>query len=290
MPTPLISVGELIDRSWETFRSHMIELLNISGWLIATAILFALALAFYPLASTLQLGAGLTNLETAGVVLFSTTSLVVTPIISFWIYVALAKAAGAHIARQSMTAREAMRETRASFFPSLLTSIMVMLMIVWAIVIGFAPAAIVATLGILTIFGPLIILANLLLVAGIFVALFLSIKWVVYYFFAPYVTMLDAIPGKLALETSRQLIVGRFWSVLIRIAVPKLVFIIFGVFAMSIIAYLVDILINASTGLNLDVQLRIGTMTSTIIPILIAALINPLIVISDVLLLRSLRS
>lgn len=289
MPTPLITVGELIDRSWEIFRSRMTELLSISGWLIATAILFALALAFYPFASTLQLGAGLTNLEATGVVLFSITSLVVTPIISFWIYVALAKAADASIARQHMTAREAMRKTRAAFFPSLLTSVLVMLMIVWAIVIGFAPAAIVAALGILTIFGPLIILANLLLVAGIFVALFLSVKWGVYYFFAPYVTMLDASPGKLALETSRRLIVGRFWSVLIRIAVPKLVFIIFGVFAMSIIAYVVGILIDASTGLNLDVQLRISTMTSTIVPILIAALINPLIVISDVLLLRSLR-
>lgn len=286
----LLSIGELIDQSWDVYRARATELLSISGWLLVTAILFALALAFYPSVSSLQLGAELTILETTGVVLFSITSLVITPIISFWIYVALAKAAGASIARRNMTACEVLRATRASFFPSLLTSVLVILMIVWAIVIGFAPAAIVAALGILTIFGPLIILANLLLVAGIFVALFLSVKWVVYYFFAPYVTMLDASPGKLALETSRQLVQGRFWGVLMRIVVPKLVFVIFGVFAMSIIAYLVGILIDASAGINLDLQLRISTMTQTVVPILIAVIINPLIIISDVLLLRSLRA
>jgi hypothetical protein len=66
--------------------------------------------------------------------------------------------------------------------------------------------------------------------------------------------------------------------------------VIFGVFAMSIAAYLVGILIDVSAGLNVDIQLRISTMTTTIIPIVIAVIINPLVVISDVLLLRSLRS
>ena len=112
----------------------------------------------------------------------------------------------------------------------------------------------------------------------------------VYYFMAPYLTMLDGTPAKLALATSRQLIEGIFWPVLIRLLIPKLVFVIFGVFAMSIIAYLVGILIDFSAGLNVDIHLRISTMTTTIVPILIALLINPIIVISDILLLRSLRS
>ncbi|HLD21054.1 MAG TPA: hypothetical protein VJB64_03075 [Patescibacteria group bacterium] len=290
MPKPLLSVGELIDQSWEVFRSRMSELLSISGWLLATAILFAIALAFYPSASKLSLGADLTGIETTGVLLFSFTSLVVTPILSFWIYIALTKALGAHFDRKTVVAKTAMREVKPAFFPTLLTSVMVVLMVLLAIVIGFAPPAIIATLGFLTNLSFIIVLANLVLVAGIFVSLFLSIKWIVYYFVAPYLTMLDGTPAKLALATSRQLIEGRFWPVLIRIVVPKLVFIIFGVFAMSIIAYLVGILIDFSAGLNIDIQLRISTMTTTIVPILIAVLINPLIVISDILLLRSLRS
>jgi len=290
MPKPLLSVGELIDQSWEVFRSRMSELLSISGWLLATAILFAIALAFYPSASKLSLGADLTGIETTGVLLFSFTNLVVTPILSFWIYIALTKALRAHFDRKTVVAKTAMWEVKPAFFPTLLTSVMVILMVLLAIVIGFAPPAIIATLGFLTNLSFIIVFANLVLVAGIFVSLFLSIKWVVYYFVAPYLTMLDGTPAKLALATSRQLIEGRFWPVLIRIAVPKLVFVIFGVFAMSIIAYLVGILIDFSAGLNIDIQLRISTMTTTIVPILIAVLINPLIVISDILLLRSLRS
>lgn len=289
MPKPLLSVGELIDQSWEVFRSRMSEFLSVSGWLLSTAVLFAIALAFYPSASKLQLGADLSALETTGVLMFSLTKLVIAPILSFWIYIALTKAVGAHLARKAVDPTSAMREVKNAFFPTLLTSVMVVLMILLAIVIGFAPPAIIATLGYLTNVSAVIVFANLLLVAGMFVSLLLSIKWVIYYIMAPYLTMLEGTPAKLALAQSRQLIEGRFWVVLVRVIVPKLVFVIFGVFAMSILAYLVGILIDFSAGLNIDIQLRISTMTTTIVPILIAAFLNPLITISDILLLRSLR-
>ncbi|TAL49968.1 hypothetical protein EPN81_04155 [Patescibacteria group bacterium] len=289
MPKPLISVGELIDQSWDVFRARLSDLLSISGWLLVTAILFAIALAMYPSASKLALGADLSVIESTGVLLFSFSRYIVTPIISFWIYIALTKIIRAHFDQKTLSPKAAMLDVKPAFFPTLLTSVMVMLMVLLAIVIGFAPAAILATVGFLTNFSFIVIFANLILVVGIFVSLFLSIKWVVYYFMAPYLTMLDGTPAKLALATSRQLIQGRFWAVLIRTVVPKLVFIIFGVFAMSIIAYLVGILIDFSAGLNIDIQLRISTMTTTIVPILIVILINPLLVISDVLLLRSMR-
>jgi len=290
MPKPLITVGELIDQSWDVFRARMSEFLSLSGWLLVTAILFAIALAFYPPASKVVVGETLTGLENFGVILFAFTTYIVTPIISFWVYLSLAKGVDAHLSRKSVQPKTLLRDAKPIFFPTLLTSIMVILMVILAIVIGFAPPAILATLASLTNISAFIVFANILLVLGIFVSLFLSIKWVVYYFLAPYVTMLDGTPAKLALATSRQLIEGQFWSVLARIAVPKIVFLIFGAFAMSIIAYMVGILIDASAGLNLDIQLRISTMTQTIIPIIIAVAINPLIIISDVLLLKSLKS
>lgn len=290
MPNPLLTVGELIDQSWEVYRARMNEFLTISGWLLVTAILFAIALAFYPSASKIALGETLTGLENFGVLLFALTTYIVTPIVSFWVYLSLAKGAAAHLSRKSVQPKELLREPKSLFFPTLLTSIMVILMVILAIVIGFAPPAILATLASLSKISAFVVMANILLVFGIFVSLFLSIKWVVYYFMAPYVTMLDTIPAKLALATSRQLIEGKFWSVLARITVPKIVFVIFGAFAMSIIAYMVGIVIDASAGLNLDIQLRIITMTQAIVPIVIAVAINPLIVISDVLLLKSLKS
>jgi len=290
MKKPLISVGELIDRSWDVYRLRFVELLSVSGWFIVTAILLAVALAFYPSATKLQVGSVLTATETMGVVMFSLTTLLITPLLSFWLYTSLTKMLGAHFSRKPVDPKIALHEGRDVFIPTAITSIRVMLMVLLAVVIGFGPAAILATVGSLTNVSGFIILANVLLVAGIFVSLFLSIKWMVYYILAPLITILDGIRGKEALAQSRSMIEGRFWAVLIRIVIPKLVFVLFGVFAMSIVGYLVGILIDVSGGINLDIQLRISTMTQTIVPILIATFINPLIIISDVLLLRSLKA
>lgn len=292
-PTPmpkLISVGELIDESWELYRSRFVELITISGWLILTAILFAIALAFYPSASRLQLGAELSGTETFGVILFSITTFIVTPIVSFLIYTSLTRALAMFFSSKHIDPKKAMQEGTSVFLPTLLTSLMVVLMILLAIVIGFAPPVVIATVGSLTHLSALIVLANILLIIGIFVSLLLAIKWSVYYLLSPLFTILHGLKGKAALEASRQLIEGRFFAVLSRVAVPKLVFFIFGVFAMYLISYLVAIVIDASSGISPDVQLRIGTMLQTIVPIVIAALVNPLILISDVLLLRSLQA
>ena len=289
MPKQLISVGQLIDQSWEIYRSRFVPLMTISGWLVLTAVFYAIALTFYPSASVLQSGAGLSTFEAFGVVFFMITTLFLAPIISFWIYTSIGRALSMHFARRTPNTKKAMIQGKDVFFQALITSIMVVLMILLAIVIGFGPAIFLATVAALANASSLVILANILLVIGIFVALFFSIKWLVYYILAPLITILDGDRGKAALIKSRSLIEGRFWDVLMRVSVPKLVFFIFGVFAMSIFSYIVGILIDASGGINLDLQVRISTMVQTIVPIVIAAFINPLIIISDVLLLRSLE-
>lgn len=285
----LISIGELIDDSWELYRSHFVELITISGWLIVTAIFYAVALAFYPAASTLQLGGDLSGTETFGVILFSITTFLVTPLLSFWIYTSLSRALGMSFATHSIDPKKAMREGRIVFLPALMTSLMVMLMILLGLLIGFAPPVVIAALGSLTRVSAFVMLANALLIIGVFVSLFLAIKWTVYYILSPLITILQGTKPKAALVTSRALIEKRFVSVLVRFAVPKLVFVIFGVFAMYLISYLIAIIIDATSSISLDIQLRIATMLQTIVPILIAAFVNPLVIISDVLLLRSLQ-
>ncbi len=290
MANKLISVGELIDQSWEVYRARFTELMTISGWLVATAVLYTIALAFYPSASSLAAGVGLGGLELFGIILFSVTTLVIFPATSFWIYTSIARGLAMHFARRRPDPKKAMQQGWKIFFPALATSVMVMLMILFAMVIGFGPSIILATIGALTQAGSLIILANILLIVGIFASIFFSLKWLVYYFLAPLITILDGTKPKAALLASRELISGNFWDVAIRVAVPKLVFFIFGVFAMSIFSYMAGILIDTTGGFNLDLQLRVSTMIQTLVPIVIAAFINPLMVISDVLLLRSLRS
>jgi hypothetical protein len=58
---------------------------------------------------------------------------------------------------------------------------------------------------------------------------------------------------------------------------------------MLIVAYVTEILLDVTGGLNLDLQLRIKTIIESVFPIIIAALINPLIINADVILYRALK-
>lgn len=290
MPTKkLISVGELIDQTWEVFRGQLSDFLAVSSWLLITAILYTISLALYPSVQNLQFSAAIGNTAFSGVILYAFTTYLLAPFLSFLIYLALTRLSASAFSRSRTSHNQALKEGWNIFLPALLTTIMVGLMLVLALVIGFAPPAIIAGIGTWLSVSGLVLIGNLLLLFGIFVSLYLSIQWTTYYFFAPIVTILDDVRGKKALEISRKLVAGRFWGILARIAVPKLVFLSFGIFAMTILAYSANIMIDASAGLNLDLQLRLTTMFNTIIPIVIVVLINPLIVISDVLLFRSLK-
>ena len=290
MPKSLISVGQLIDSSWDVYRTKFFELLSISGWLVLPAIFYAIALAFYPAASNLALAAALTGSETFGVLLFAATTFLIAPITTFWIYIALVGATNKHLSGKTIHPSKELKAVKPLFLPAAITSIMVGLMTLLAIVIGFGPAIILNIIGALSNISFFVGLASVLLVVGIFVTLFLSIRWLVFYIFAPMITILEGTKGKLAMNASHNLLKGQVVPIAVRIIVPKLVFLIFGVFLMSIFSYFVALLIDASAGLNLDLQLRVVTMTETIVPILISVLINPLVIISDILLYRNLKS
>jgi hypothetical protein len=290
MAKKLISVGQLIDETWDIYKIRFTEILTISSWLLVSAILLTIGLIYYPTVTQITVGNGYTAGNRFGIMLFSLTYLVIAPVISFWIYNSVTRAVGSHVSNKKLNPTIAMKEGVKSFLPALVTTLMVVLMLILAVVVGMAPPAIVAGIGALTGSSALIIIGNIALVIGIFIATFLTIKWGVYYILAPIITILDGIKGKMALAQSRQLIEGRFWEVLGRTAIPKILFMILGVVMMSVVGYLVSIFIDASGGFHTDLQLRISTITNTIGPILIAIIINPMIIIADVLLLKSLRS
>jgi len=58
---PLISVGQLIDHSWEHFRKHFVEVMSISCLLFIPTIFGIISLAIYPNASTLLSERALTH-------------------------------------------------------------------------------------------------------------------------------------------------------------------------------------------------------------------------------------
>jgi hypothetical protein len=182
-----------------------------------------------------------------------------------------------------------MKEGWTFFFPTFVVSLLVAAVLFGGVLIGFGPGFLLALLASVTNASSIIFLANTLLVIGIVVALVLNVRWSVHYALSPYAVLLDGKKGLDALKTSRGLISGRFWQTLFLLIAPKIIFLLFGLVALWLLQYVTNILILAGTGLNLDVQLRLVTITSAVFPIILAALINPLIAITDVLLYRSLK-
>jgi hypothetical protein len=289
MPSKLITIGTLIDESWELYRARFNELMSISGWLLLLAILYTISLALYPSASDLWLSNELSLSENVGVLLFAITNYLVAPLLGLWVVIALSRLIKMQISGRPVSSKLAITETKPRFIPTLIVSIMVALLLMAAILIGSGPSIVLVVLG--TIFDSAILvgIGNFLLIIGVFAALILVFKWMVEYYLTPYMTILEGAQGKKAFTATRQLVRGRFCGVLMRLIVPKLVFILFGVFLMAIIVYVTEILLNVASGLNLDLRLRLFTLIEWTVPVVIGVLINPLIVLSDILLYRNLK-
>ncbi len=289
MPKKLISVGQLIDHSWDIYRENFSGFLSVSGWFLLVAILNVIALAFYPSVSTLADSAALSGLESFGVTLYAVTAYIVSPIVTFWIFIALARATTLARSKKPLDLKKIIKETKPRFIPAVLVAVLVFLVLIASHLIGFFPYGIFLLLGILLKSSGVLVFSNVLLLLGMIVAAVLMVRWTVYYIMAPYVNVLDDVQKTQALTESKKLIKGKFLHVSFLIIVPKLVFVLFGVFLMMVFVFITQLISAGLSELNTDLYVRILTISDSVLPILIVVLINPLIIISDVLLYKSLK-
>ncbi|MCX6715263.1 MAG: hypothetical protein NTX72_05640 [Candidatus Uhrbacteria bacterium] len=285
---PLISIGDLIDQSWNKYRSSLPFFLQLSGWLILIAILNAVATLLYPNAGAIAYHTNFSFNEVTGVILYGFTNIILSPLLGFWVFVSLAIGAKSVLRGEQMSITSVMRETKRRYFPALAVTALVGLTLLLAQVITLGPSLLLGAVGFWMQNAWILGVANGLLIIGLIVSVILTSKWTLYYMMAPYAAILDRAKNKEALKKSRTLTEGKFWSVLARIVLPKLVFVLFGALIILLINLVLNTFIINATGLNLDVQQRIGELTASILPMLLAIFLNPLIFLSDVLLYQSL--
>lgn len=286
----LISVGELIDRSWDLYRKNFKIFMHISGWLLIVAILDIVALTLYPSSGALTYHANLTTPETIGVIIFAFTKLILSPLLGFWVFLAIVHASNFVISQKLIDFKNVYQATKNRYWQTLWVVVMVGFVLLFAQVITLGPSVLLGILGSWINNVPLLVIANLLFLIGLFVSIYFTTRWTILLIMAPYTAALDNKNKKDALVSSRKLIAGRFWQVVLRIILPKIIFILFGLFAATILSLLVQIFVNSSTGIQIDQQIRMQNITESIIPILITILLNPLIILSDVLLFKNLTA
>lgn len=284
----LITVGQLLDQTWDHYRDNFKELMTVSVWIMILAIIDIIALIFYPSASKLALNTVLNSIEIFGVILVFISSGILAPLLGLWILIALARLVRSQLAKRKNTAQKAMLDGFKLFWPGLYISILVLTVLLVGLLIGLGPAFVITAIMSVTGGGALIILFNLLLLVGIIVAFGLVFTWGIQLTLAPFALFLEDQHGLQALKRSRELIKGRFWSVVLRIVIPKLIFITVGILILAVIEYVIGLGVIGVSGLNLDMQLRLNSIVRAAFPVFVVVLLNPLVVIADTLLYQDL--
>src|SRR3989338_753995 len=98
----LLTMGQLIDRTWDHYRARFNELMHVSGWIILLGLLDVVALFFYPKSSLLANAETLSGSEAFGIGLFAFVNMIVAPLFGVWMFVALVR-----LIRQQMESKRA---------------------------------------------------------------------------------------------------------------------------------------------------------------------------------------
>ena len=284
----LISVGQIIDYSWEEYRNHFFSFLNISGWLLVPTLIGMLALSIAPSVSVIDSGRDLFFFERAGALLLSVNNFLLAPIVGVWVFINLIRASFSLLEKKSFYFKKMAKESWNYFFPIIWIGILVSLLVLIAMLFT-VPGLVLNMLGMLFSLNILSFIGSMLIVVGVIAGIVFAIRWIVYYAFAQYILLIENLHGKKALTHSRQLVTGKFWPFFIRLIIPKIVFFLIAIVAESVILYFLDALIKLSVGLNAELEMRLVSLTSILILSIVTLLINPLIITADILLYRSLK-
>lgn len=281
----IISIGSLIDHSWDRFRASVPDYVSLASVMLIVALIQLIALILFPFASELQSANPMNGWETFGVILYAIGG-IIAPFLGFAIYVGVVRLTN-RTSMQPFSLKEAFKEIKTYFVPSFVSAILLGLLIVAAFAIGLIPSFLFVFLSPFIPFPIVLALMDLLLIALILASYVFVVKWSVEYYFAPYSAILDKKKGKEALRHSRSLVRGKFWSVFLRLIVPKLVFIMFAVLALTVLYYVALLFINIFAGLSVDLRVRLFSIVKTISPVVVGIFISPLLFIADVMLYKS---
>ncbi len=237
----LISVGQIIDKTWEHYVKHFQTLMKVSLWALVVAALMLVRIFVIPEGETLVLlewiNNGIPALAMFRLVIGSLISLIAIPIIVTWIFMTLVQVIRDQASGKPINVKAIQKQSWKKFFPYILV------MIVKALIV-ISPMLLLVPGIVLTIYNEtsgsgavLAAIALILLTAGLVFALFFVIKWGVQLSFVGFEMLLAGKNGLKALSGSRTLIKDRFWKTLIRILIPKIVFGIFVVIGEVLIAF-----------------------------------------------------
>lgn len=288
----LISLGEVIDKSWDHYVDHFKQLMVISLWALIIPALMVVRIFLAPdgellaLAEILESGGDF--LSWFGVIFGTLVSLIAVPVITVWIYINIVKA----VESQSKNKPVDLKALRAFGWKNFFSYVWVALIkaVVTALpVLALIPGIIAIYFNISTDGGVFFgVVSTLLMLVGVATAFALITMLSVQLGFAGFERLLGDKRGFKAISGSRSLVKGRFWKTLLRIFVGKLVFFL----VVMVLQFAVMFIVSLGSAITL---LSDATMISALFAILnlflltgIGILSTPIFIIVDYVIYDSL--
>ncbi|MDP2631864.1 MAG: hypothetical protein Q8P30_03825 [Candidatus Uhrbacteria bacterium] len=287
----LISVGQLIDQTWEGYTKHFRTFMKISLWTFAISLLWIIGDIFAPVGDTASIVASgsLTGVELFGLITMIIASFPVAPIISIWILVSLIIMTEPLIAGKKIDIRATAKQGWKKFLPYIWVAFLkgIVLLIPVAFVIpGFALifANMVVNGG--ALLGAISILVTFV---GLVAAVVFSIMLTVELNFIGFELTLKNMKGIKALQASRSLVKGKFWATLFRIIIPKIIFYLGGFLAQMLLMMLLTVLLASLSSIGAEGVIKLSEMFVHVASMAVIAIVTPLVVLADYLLFDSLH-
>lgn len=259
--TQLIGPSDIIVRSWENFRKNIHAYAEMVVWLVVLGVLqWTLSII---LQAVIPEKAARISLYLILSIPGSLAFLAVT-------------ASMIDITVKGLTNKKIdARDSIHAGFHKLLSLLWVALLVsLITAVLGALPFSIPAIIALLWLNSApqwLAILIVMLLMLGMLASLVIPLILFVWLKFAPYHVMADDIRGTGALIASRDLVIGRWWPVFLRIAIPLLFFLITARFLKALIYLILGSVLN-DPGMffgeisDIDQLSRTHTLITTIVP------------------------
>lgn len=285
----LISIGQIIDQSWEHYTKHFKELMNISLWYFLVALLLTIGSLLSPVDNgLLAAGGSFSVLEALGLSITVITSLIVTPITGIWVYMSLMRAVKNQMAGKSVNLKEINRQTWSQMLHFIAMAILRSLAIVAPVLLLVPGIALIVT-NVMTTGGAWLGALSLILTfLGTVGALIGSILLAIYLNFASYELVLGGQGIIESLKGSVALVRGKFWPVFWRVVIPKLVYSI-PVVVLQIGAVVgINLLLASLSTVSDNVVFQIADLFGNITIMGLTALVTPMILLSDYLIYESL--
>lgn len=281
----LISLGRLIDTSFDLYKKYWKEFLGISLWLIVASLPRLVGNLLSPL------GAGPTVTFGDWVSFgFSLIGSVVLAVATVWVFISLIQLADTRAKGKSPDFKAINKQSWKLFLPYIVVSLLALGIIAGVSLLAAPGIALLTASSLQENFsGGLAALGIVLFFVGGLAAFVLLVKSSLELGLAQFALVVDGKRGLAAIKTCFSLINGRWWATFVRYVAPKLLYIFVIVLLQFLIpaalALLAVVLAPTSTILT-----KLVYVAAYLFTISLSAVSTPLIVVTDYVLYDSLRA